>query len=78
MEKLVRTPGDHFIKTYSKGEIIMANTILDKLKEKHKDVNGIEKARNISEALAIVNGTPETAAEPIASNIVAASEENTP
>ena len=56
----------------------MANTILDKLKEKHKDVNGIEKARNISEALAIANGTPEPAAEPIASNIGAASEENTP
>jgi hypothetical protein len=44
-------------------------TILDKLKETYSDVDGIDKARNISEALAIVNGTPETAAEPIADNI---------
>ena len=44
-------------------------TILDNLKEKYHDVPGIEKARNISEALAIANGTPETAAEPIADNI---------
>jgi hypothetical protein len=53
-------------------------TILDKLKVKYHDVEGIEEARNISEAIAIVNGSPETSAEPIAFNIAAASEENTP
>jgi hypothetical protein len=44
-------------------------TILDAIKAKHHDVEGIDDARNISEALAIANGTPETAAEPIVEQI---------
>ena len=44
-------------------------TILDAIKAKRHDVEGIDDARNISEALAIANGTPETAAEPIVEQI---------
>lgn len=40
-------------------------TILDKYKEKHSDVEGIDAAYNLSEAIAIANGKPEMAGEAI-------------
>ncbi len=50
----------------------MSNTILDKYKEKHNNVAGIDAANNLSEAIAIVNGKPEMAGEAIVTVLEAA------
>lgn len=47
----------------------MANTILEKLQEKYPNVEGIDDARNIAEAVACINGTGGRGAGAIADHI---------
>lgn len=52
----------------------MANTILEKLKEKYPKAVGINDARNIAEAVAAINGTGGRGANAIADKFPAVTE----
>lgn len=52
----------------------MANTILEKLQEEYSEVEGIDDARNIAEAVACINGTGGRGANAIADKFPAVTE----
>ncbi|MBO6310040.1 MAG: hypothetical protein J6N70_14660 [Oribacterium sp.] len=52
----------------------MANTILEKLQEEYSEVEGIDDARNIAEAVACINGTGGRGAGAIADKFPAVTE----
>lgn len=56
----------------------MANTILEKLQEKYPNAEGINDARNIAEAVAVINGEGGRGANAIADQFPTVQSQETP